>query len=131
MDLNVNLPVGVHAPAQARHALDGLLERIPSDVLDRFRLAVSELVTNAIQHAGLSDTDQVRLIVRLSADRIRVEVMNAGPSFVPDVHRPAMTSESGRGLLLVEGAADRWGVTPQDGIDQWFEIDLPQPSLPG
>ena len=125
MDLNVNLPVDVRAPAQARHALDDVRERIPPDVLERFRLAVSELVTNAIQHAGLSPTDQVRLVVRLFEDRIRVEVKNAGPKFTANVRQPAPTSESGRGLLLVQRTADRWGIKRRDGIDQWFEIDLP------
>jgi anti-sigma regulatory factor (Ser/Thr protein kinase) len=125
MDLNVNLPVDVHAPARARHALDDVRERVPPEVLERFRVAVSELVTNAIQHAGLSATDQVQLIVQLTNDRIRVEVSNPGPSFTAEVHRPAPTSESGRGLLLVQRSADRWGVTPGDGVGQWFEIDLP------
>jgi anti-sigma regulatory factor (Ser/Thr protein kinase) len=93
-------------------------------VLERFRLAVSELVTNAIKHAGLSPTDQVRMIVRLSEDRIRVEVSDAGPGFDANVRPPGPTSESGRGLWLVQGAADRCGITTRDGEGQWFEIDL-------
>ena len=110
IDLDLNLPVDVRAPSQARHALDDLRERIPSDVLERFRLAVSELVTNAILHAGLSESDELRLIVRMSNDRLRVEVTNPGPKFTTEVNRPRPTEESGRGLLLVHRAADRWGL---------------------
>jgi anti-sigma regulatory factor (Ser/Thr protein kinase) len=126
IDLNVNLPVDIKAPAKARHALDDLRERIPPDVLERFRLAVSELVTNAILHAGLSAKDGLRLIVRLSDDRLRVEIMNPGPQFTTEVDRPDPSRESGRGLLLVQRAADRWGLKRTDEIRQWFEIDLPE-----
>jgi anti-sigma regulatory factor (Ser/Thr protein kinase) len=101
-------------------------ERIPPDVLERFRLAVSELVTNAIQHAGLSSTDGLELVVRILDDRLRVEVMNPGPQFTTEVDRPEPTSESGRGLLLVHRTADRWGLKRTDKVRQWFEIDLPE-----
>ena len=125
MDMNVNLPVDVRAPAQARHVLDDLHGHVPSEILERSRLAVSELVTNALQHAGLSADDHIRLIVRVADRRLRVEVKNPGAAFSADVQRPGPTSERGRGLLLVQESADRWGVIPHNGVGQWFEIDIP------
>jgi anti-sigma regulatory factor (Ser/Thr protein kinase) len=127
VDLDVQLPADLRSPARARHALDDVESRIPSDVLERFRLAVTELVTNAILHAGLSPNDVLNLVVRISDHQLRVEVTNAGASFDPTPRPVEPMGESGRGLMLVERTTDRWGMKRADGVRLWFEIDLPTP----
>ena len=122
--LDLQLPVDTRSPARARHALDGMVDRLPGDVLDRFRLAVTELVTNAIRHADLSAGDAVELVIRMSAHRLRVEIGNTGTQFAATARRPDPSQEGGRGLLLVEHSADRWGMKRTNGMQLWFEIDL-------
>ena len=121
--VDLKLPVERRSPARARHALDEHGEPIPPGVLERFRIAVSELVTNAIQHGGLSPTDELRLTIAVFNDRIRVDLSYPGAPFGAEPRRPAPSEESGRGLMLVERAADRWGLESGEAR-QWFEIDL-------
>ena len=121
---DLKLPVDVHAPSRARHALDDAREDLSADVLERFHMAVSELVTNAVQHAGLAPSDELTVAIIIRGDRIRVELSYPGPSFATEPREPEPTEESGRGLLLVERAVSRWGSGSVDGAQTWFEIDL-------
>ncbi|WP_345431581.1 ATP-binding protein [Actinoallomurus vinaceus] len=81
--------------------------------LDGVGLSVSELATNAIRHT-LSGAGG-RFTIRLAAAdrRIRAEVVNDGViDGEPHLRsEPPTDAEHGRGLLLIEALADRWGVT--------------------
>ncbi|MFJ5773308.1 SpoIIE family protein phosphatase [Streptomyces sp. NPDC093094] len=79
-------------------------ERAAGDAL----VVVSELVTNAVVHAG---TD-IELHCRLEPDdaALVVEVTDRHP-VRPPRGTPAETREHGRGLRLVAGLAEAWGVT--------------------
>ena len=99
------------------------------DLTETVNLLVSELVTNAILHAG----SDVEVMVRLTATAARIEVTDAsGDSIAP---RDATSEEdSGRGLALVGSLAQRWGVRPAAGGGKtvWFEVqrlsgDTPAP----
>jgi len=89
------------------------------DLTDTVNLLVSELVTNAVLHAG----SDVEVMVRLTATAARIEVTDAsGDSIAP---RDATSEEdSGRGLALVGSLAHRWGVRPATGGGKtvWFEV---------
>jgi anti-sigma regulatory factor (Ser/Thr protein kinase) len=123
---DLQLPVDTKSPSRARHALDGMTDRIPGDVLERFQLAVTELVTNVIRHAELATTDAVRVLIKMFDDHLRVEVGNPGRSFRNVPRRPDPSREGGRGLLLIQQSTDRWGMKQTDGMQLWFEIDLPK-----
>ena len=81
-------------------------------------LLTSELVTNALVHAG----GGARVSVDVAPERVHVEVADAQPGPVA----PAAWSESatsGRGLALVEALASAWGVRPADGGKVvWFDL---------
>jgi DNA-binding NarL/FixJ family response regulator len=89
------------------------------DLTDTVTLLVSELVTNAVLHAG----SEVEVSVRLTPTAARIEVTDAsGDAIVP---RDATSEEdSGRGLALVGSLAQRWGVRPAPGGGKtvWFEV---------
>lgn len=94
-------------------------------------LCLSEIVTNAIRHAG------GMLDLRVSADgpTVRVEVEDAAEGPVA-VANPEPTDTSGRGLLIVDTVASRWGASGASGRGKvvWFEVDRPPPpegSAPG
>ncbi|HZQ76834.1 MAG TPA: response regulator [Acidimicrobiia bacterium] len=92
------------------------------DLTDTVTLLVSELVTNAVVHAG----SDVEVMVRLTATAARVEVTDASTNGVAP--RDATSEEdSGRGLALVGNLARRWGVraAPGGGKTVWFEVERP------
>jgi anti-sigma regulatory factor (Ser/Thr protein kinase) len=108
----------------ARYFVADLLtsRAVPETVLDDAVLLTDELVSNAVQHAS----GAIEVVVIVDHDRIRVTVSD--DSQEPPVKKEiSPDSTSGRGLLLVDLIASRWGVTPTaaGGKDVWFEL-LPQ-----
>jgi hypothetical protein len=74
---------------------------------DRAALIVTELIANASRHTPCSE---IRLTVaRPDATRLRVGVVDREPARLPILSQAADDDESGRGLLLVDAVADRWG----------------------
>lgn len=112
------------ARAARRAATRALAEAGRADVVDEVALLVSELVTNAILHAGSS------IDVELSADPrcVRVEVRDRS-TVAPVVHDYGDEAATGRGVAMVEMVADRWGVDVRpDGKAVWFELGDPSPA---
>jgi anti-sigma regulatory factor (Ser/Thr protein kinase) len=121
--LEADFPAGPEAAAAARQSLDGLGGVVEEDLLSDLKLLVSELVTNSLRHAGIEASEWIRLTVRMSSERVWVQVCDAGIGFVP---RPAMQSifhSSGWGLFFVGRLTSRWGVSRGDETCVWFEID--------
>ena len=113
------------APAMARHSLDELARTIPSERMDDLRLIVSELVTNSVRHAGLSGDDRIHMTVQVSPSRLRVEVANRGHGFT--TQPPGESAQDGRGLLIVDRLADRWGSQGGAETKVWAELSLAGP----
>jgi anti-sigma regulatory factor (Ser/Thr protein kinase) len=118
--IDLELPSTSAAPARARGALDGIASGLTPERLRDVRLLVSELVTNAVRHAG---GDAVRLIVALRDDVLRVEVHDPGNGFVVKQAPEDPLRASGWGLVLVAELADRWGVDQSPRTRVWFEMD--------
>ncbi len=121
------LPCDASSVAVARRLVRGELAALPevpaprSDFVDAASLLVSELVTNAIVHAR-TDVE-----LRLVADdhMLRAEVSDGNPTF-PRPRRPMGLAGTGRGLLLMDDLASRWGVLPTGaGKTVWFELTFP------
>ncbi len=83
------------------------------------QLLATELVTNAIRHAG----SLVELTVARRGDRIRIEARDDSTTGPVPHHAEASTRH--RGLLLVEDISEAWGVDVQDhsGKVVWCEVD--------
>lgn len=84
---------------------------------DTARVLMSELVTNAFQH-GVGEVVSVRLYV--TATDLCIEVDDGSP-WVPRRDPAEPLAQGGRGLFLVDGLADAWGVT-EDGARVWCVI---------
>ena len=127
-EVKAGLSADTASAGQARRFVDQVLSRWRCDsVLDDVKLLVSELVTNAVIHAG----SEVEVAVRLLNDAVRIEVVDRAPVSKLKPSMPGHDDESGRGLLLVETMASAWGVEPIDGGKSvWFEVprlDLAEP----
>lgn len=109
-------------PASARAARSFLRDALPReaqpDLIDVILLLVTELVTNAVIHAGTS----IKVRVAIDGEVVRVDVQDDAPD--PPVRRLASPeSLNGRGLLLLDKLADRWGFEPRpSGKTVWFEV---------
>jgi anti-sigma regulatory factor (Ser/Thr protein kinase) len=127
--LDVRIPATQQAPATARRALGTLA--LPLPLAFDAQVAVSELVSNSVRHAGLSPDDLVRITAHWSGTRLRVHVRDrrrgSRPAGVSGAIRPAPGAESGWGLYLVEQFTSRWG-TSASGY--WFELQQ-EPPHPG
>ncbi|MEU9733797.1 SpoIIE family protein phosphatase [Streptomyces sp. NPDC048002] len=112
-----------------------------ADIVDDAVVLTSELVTNAVVHAGTS----ADVLCLRSEDGVRIEVADRYPEReVPlqgaAVNMGSLDREGGRGLQLCAALAGRWGVEYAPTHKQvWFQLDLPQrpvgtraagPSLP-
>src|SRR2546425_5577979 len=93
--------VGLPAAAEARRSVDELAASIPPDRLQDLRLIVSELVANAVQHAGLDAEDRIRVKLEMSTDRVRVEVIDFGRGFAANQRDPRPEEAGGWGLVIV------------------------------
>jgi anti-sigma regulatory factor (Ser/Thr protein kinase) len=99
--------------------------QVGGDVPDTAELLLSELVTNAVIHAGTTSV----LTLALETGLLTVAVRDRGPVGAEpsvqlvDVDDPLRVF--GRGLQLVDALADRWG-SDQDphGTTSWFALEV-------
>ncbi len=98
-----------------------------ADIIDDAVVLTSELVTNAVVHAGTA----ADVLCLRSDDGARIEVADHYPEREIPLQGAAITMsspdrEGGRGLQLCAALASRWGVdyTPTKKL-VWFQLDLP------
>ena len=123
--LELALPPCAESARAARHAVRDLVDSHVAELL------VTELVANAVSHVAVIHVATSEVVVRLAtSDRcLRVEVVDASPILPAPAADPAWEVESGRGLLLVELLAERWGSDRlREGKRVWFELGLPDPA---
>jgi serine phosphatase RsbU (regulator of sigma subunit) len=90
-----------------------------TDLADDVALVVTELVTNAVLHAGGCASVEVLPV----GEGLRVEVADNSPN--PPVYgRPSEDALTGRGIRLVAAISARWGVDsrPEGGKVVWAEV---------
>jgi anti-sigma regulatory factor (Ser/Thr protein kinase) len=84
---------------------------LPPDACYQVKLALSEAVTNAIQHGSSSPEDPVRISVSEEPGTVVFEVLDTG-RFVPRVTRRGDMPESGRGLEFMRLMMDQVDLDP-------------------
>jgi anti-sigma regulatory factor (Ser/Thr protein kinase) len=117
------LPIDGRSVAAARRFLRSVLDGHQAASTDDAVLMISELVTNAVRHAHTL----LRVMVVVADQTLRVEVSDDDPT-LPVAPDPEHHATSGRGLRIIDGLADRWGITPKAGGKVvWFELHLRPP----
>lgn len=117
------LPLTGRTPKAVRDLVAKIAESWGLEEIEyQIKLAVSELVTNALIHADPTPGATVTAMVTRVGKQFRVAVHD-GSTCAPQIRHPADTEESGRGLILVEDVTDTCGfyLTPF-GKTVWFEI---------
>jgi anti-sigma regulatory factor (Ser/Thr protein kinase) len=123
-DARFDLGGGPESPARARQSIIvGFSELLDPAVAQSTVLLVSELVTNAVIHGHANGQHHVIMHVALATERLRVEVCDSGPGFDPIDLPKRSRKMGGKGLVLLDALASRWGVSSDDGTCIWFEID--------
>lgn len=121
-------PVGRSVAAARGFVRDTLQGWGLTDVTDDAVVLTSELVTNAVVHAGTA----ADVICLRDAEGVRVEVVDRHPERelpLQDAghHHGSPDREGGRGLLLCAALAARWGVDYTAADKRvWFRLDMPQ-----
>jgi anti-sigma regulatory factor (Ser/Thr protein kinase) len=117
------LPVPASVPA-ARHLTVGLMRawEVPQD-RDDAALLVTELVANVVDH--VQGEASLTLELAVSDGWLRIAVVD-GSSVRPVVRELEREQPRGRGLLLVQTIADRWGSEDhRGGKCVWFHLAPP------
>jgi two-component sensor histidine kinase len=87
----------------ARRAV-GAFDSLPPAVATDAELVVSELVTNALLHAGLGPDDVIELTLAHERGCLRIDVDDRGSFCGP----PVPMVSGGLGLHVVEALTERW-----------------------
>lgn len=118
------LPAHPDSVGEARRLLRALLEKAADpELIETVELVVSEVVTNAVLHAGT----EVDLVVIADELTVRVEVTDGSPQLPSSRSQVGLAhtglANTGRGLHLLEVLAHRWGVIVEPpGKTVWFEL---------
>ncbi|MGW1776378.1 SpoIIE family protein phosphatase [Streptomyces sp. NPDC002104] len=99
-----------------------------ADIVDDAVVLTSELVTNAVVHAGT----RAEVLCLRTEDGVRVEVADRYPERELPLQHPGdrpyadPDRENGRGLMLCAALATRWGVEYTAAHKHvWFRLDMP------
>ncbi|MEV0176784.1 ATP-binding protein [Streptomyces sp. NPDC050803] len=95
---------------------------LPSDPAERI---VAELAANAATHGRVPGRD-FRLTLYVVGGVLRIEVTDTRGDRLPYAGDVNPTAESGRGLIVVDALADRWGVAvgPPPRKTVWAEVGV-------
>jgi anti-sigma regulatory factor (Ser/Thr protein kinase) len=114
---------GFDAAPAAREAVRGADGAIPSALREDVLLLVTELVTNAVLHAGVGPDQFLQVELTHWPRRLRVEVTQPGDGFRCDRVDPSPGTSGGWGLVLVDRIADGWGIiSSTGGTGVWFDL---------
>ncbi len=115
LGVSQGLPLSV-----VRDFLRGVDGHLPALTRESLALMATELVSNAAKYGE----QPVEFAVRWLPRTARIAVRCGGPAFSWQGRSTRPTLEGGWGLVLVDGMADRWGITRLPGGNEvWAELD--------
>ncbi|MFF0375083.1 ATP-binding protein [Actinoplanes missouriensis] len=127
--LTATLAPDTDAPSAARNLVsDACLSWGLASLLHPSRLVMSELVTNAVEHAGT----EIHVVVTRRGSGLHLAVADGDPALprlLPSTTRPRPDlplDERGRGLRTVDQTAASWGAVPaENGKIVWATVRSP------
>jgi anti-sigma B factor antagonist len=108
-----------------RHLVSDLIEAgVCASAVTDAALVISELLSNALQHAEPLPGSGILVAWDLADDSVRVSVSDGGGgSGRPELGEPTPTTTGGRGLRIVARLSRRWGtLCDEKGTTVWAEV---------
>jgi GAF domain-containing protein/anti-sigma regulatory factor (Ser/Thr protein kinase) len=119
----LEFPATLHAARDVADVLAPLRDELGPELAADLRLLATELVANAVRHAGVPD-GSLEVRVRLTGDVVHLSVADDGPGFaLPERPVTAPEGPGGWGLYLVDQCAARWGAERGDRHLVWLELE--------
>ncbi|WP_328657191.1 ATP-binding protein [Streptomyces sp. NBC_00334] len=122
----MSFTVGAHSAGHVRRIVRSYLREWDlAELTDAVELGVTELLANVVRH--VPDRRCTLLLMRQTGEGgggVRVEVADGSPRQPVPSAWVSDDAEGGRGLVLLEAVADKWGVGPRPGGGKtvWFEV---------
>ena len=92
---------------------------VSDEALHDLKLALTEACTNSVKHAyGEDGAGSVDIVYELLADRLAVEVGDAGTGFDPEADHPGMDDEleeGGLGIEIIRALTDEVEIGEREG----------------
>ena len=122
-DRVVDLPATAAAAALARREL-AATPGIAGELGYKALLMTSELIAVYVQAVDPDPRLRLALAIRVTPERVRIEVGGPEPDVSPDtlLHSSETPSLGGMGLRIVDRMADAWGVNEDHDTSMWFEL---------
>ncbi len=113
----IKVPWARSATAETRRIVVADLEArdINPETVGDTEIVVSELITNALQHARPLSDGTVRVHWKVKAGVVEVEVTDGGSLSTPRPAPESLWASTGRGLRIVRSLAHEWGVSDERG----------------
>ncbi|MGW0560139.1 ATP-binding protein [Streptomyces sp. NPDC003016] len=128
----LSLPGGDLAPAGVARRyvrMAALSWRLPPDTADALETITGELAANALEH---TDSRSLTIALSRTAHEATVSVTDEGQGGgrVPVPDTPEPEQEHGRGLLITDALATRWGQRRTcGGLTVWAGITTAEPAV--
>jgi serine/threonine-protein kinase RsbW len=122
--IRLTIPAKAEYITLGRLALTGIArlraEPLPPEVLGDLKLALTEACTNSVRHAYRDGGGFVEIIYELHADRLIVQVSDAGEGFEATTGGTPVTAddelaEGGLGIAIIEALSDELEIGEGDG----------------
>jgi anti-sigma regulatory factor (Ser/Thr protein kinase) len=122
--LKFSVDGGIDAASTARYTVtDGLGSDVERRTIEDVLLVISELVTNAVRHAGAGRDETIDVCVTNRGETILIEVVDREPDSTPRMRDDE--APGGMGLMVVSGLCKDWGTRQQKGRKTvWAEYSL-------
>ena len=124
--LDFSVTGGPDAAATARYRVaDTFADHVSQRAIEDVTLVISELVTNAVRHAGAGEGETIDVRVEKRGAALFIEVTDSQPAAQPTIRYD--DEPGGMGLVVVSGLCTDWGA--RDGGRQkavWAEYRLDQ-----
>ena len=118
------LPYSTSAAGEARRlSRDFLHSRLDEARAVESLIMVSEVVGNAVRHGRPELDGCIGLRLEGEGEVLRAVVSDAAPEFEFEPEGFDRATLNHFGLQMVDGLADRWGLTLEGEKAVWFEVD--------
>ena len=110
--VRLTIPAKPEYVSLCRLALAGLarVQPLAEETLAELKLAITEAASNSVRHAYADGTGIVEVVYRLDAERLEVEVTDAGTGFEVGSGdgEPEDLVEGGLGIAIIRAIADEF-----------------------